>query len=290
MTAVPHSAGTHRPSIDVPAAARAIATCTSSIGASPRRRTGDATPPDAPVAAYRAAAATARHRACGDRQSFDVRHRQRVHARRVGGVRDRRRAASRSSQPTLPSAELASMAELGVVGVRVNFVSPQSWGTTTLDMLEDARRDAWRRMAGMSRCSCMRRRSSRRATCLPGFRFPSSSITWDAFRNRRASRIRHSLRSSDCSIPAGRGSSSRAPTWTRSQVRPTYADIDAARARLTSMRHPSAWSGGATGRIRRRRRPIDDAALVDLLMDWAPDPRTRRRILVENPEVLYGFA
>jgi predicted TIM-barrel fold metal-dependent hydrolase len=35
--------------------------------------------------------------------------------------------------------------------------------------------------------------------------------------------------------------------------------------------------------------PIDDAALIDLLGSWAPDPATRTRILVDNPESLYGF-
>jgi D-galactarolactone isomerase len=34
----------------------------------------------------------------------------------------------------------------------------------------------------------------------------------------------------------------------------------------------------------------DDAALLDLLLDWAPDAATRRRILVDNPAELYGFA
>ena len=33
----------------------------------------------------------------------------------------------------------------------------------------------------------------------------------------------------------------------------------------------------------------DDAVLFDLLGVWAPDAATRRRILVENPEALYGF-
>jgi D-galactarolactone isomerase len=34
----------------------------------------------------------------------------------------------------------------------------------------------------------------------------------------------------------------------------------------------------------------DDAALFDLLTDWAPDTATRHRILVDNPAILYGFA
>jgi predicted TIM-barrel fold metal-dependent hydrolase len=33
----------------------------------------------------------------------------------------------------------------------------------------------------------------------------------------------------------------------------------------------------------------NDAVLFDLLTEWAPDDATRHRILVENPETLYGF-
>jgi predicted TIM-barrel fold metal-dependent hydrolase len=35
--------------------------------------------------------------------------------------------------------------------------------------------------------------------------------------------------------------------------------------------------------------PPDDAVLFDLLTTWAPDEATRNRILVSNPEALYGF-
>jgi D-galactarolactone isomerase len=34
----------------------------------------------------------------------------------------------------------------------------------------------------------------------------------------------------------------------------------------------------------------DDAMLFDLLAQWAPDEATRNRVLVANPEALYGFA
>jgi D-galactarolactone isomerase len=34
--------------------------------------------------------------------------------------------------------------------------------------------------------------------------------------------------------------------------------------------------------------PPDDAEVLDLLLTWA-DEATRRRILVTNPEALYGF-
>ena len=34
----------------------------------------------------------------------------------------------------------------------------------------------------------------------------------------------------------------------------------------------------------------DDAVLFDLMTRWAPGEATRHRILVENPQILYGFA
>lgn len=34
----------------------------------------------------------------------------------------------------------------------------------------------------------------------------------------------------------------------------------------------------------------DDAAQLDVLLDWTPDDARRRAILVDNPETLYGFA
>ncbi len=33
----------------------------------------------------------------------------------------------------------------------------------------------------------------------------------------------------------------------------------------------------------------DDADMLDLMLDWAPDDTTRRKILADNPAALYGF-
>ena len=33
----------------------------------------------------------------------------------------------------------------------------------------------------------------------------------------------------------------------------------------------------------------DDAALLDVLLDWAPDEAVRKKILADNPAELYGF-
>lgn len=43
--------------------------------------------------------------------------------------------------------------------------------------------------------------------------------------------------------------------------------------------HPSAPKGSNP----------DDADLLDLLLEWAPDDATRKKILVDNPAELYGF-
>ena len=34
---------------------------------------------------------------------------------------------------------------------------------------------------------------------------------------------------------------------------------------------------------------IDEISLVDLLAEFAPDEQTRKKILADNPSVLYGF-
>jgi predicted TIM-barrel fold metal-dependent hydrolase len=39
-----------------------------------------------------------------------------------------------------------------------------------------------------------------------------------------------------------------------------------------------------------RSKGIDDAAQLDVLLDWAPDEKVRNRILVDNPATLYGFS
>jgi predicted TIM-barrel fold metal-dependent hydrolase len=33
----------------------------------------------------------------------------------------------------------------------------------------------------------------------------------------------------------------------------------------------------------------NDGELLDLMLDWVPDETTRHRILVQNPNMLYGF-
>jgi D-galactarolactone isomerase len=79
--------------------------------------------------------------------------------------------------------------------------------------------------------------------------------------------------------------------YSNSKLGPPYADsgrvaqavVKAAPERLvwgTDWPHPGVPAN--------KEKP-DDALLMDLLAEWALDETTRMRILVENPNELYGF-
>jgi D-galactarolactone isomerase len=70
---------------------------------------------------------------------------------------------------------------------------------------------------------------------------------------------------------------------------PTYADVNkVGEAYVVAAPERMLW-GSNWPHPNETTKP-DDAALFDLLAAWAPSEATRRRILVENPEILYGFA
>ena len=70
---------------------------------------------------------------------------------------------------------------------------------------------------------------------------------------------------------------------------PTYADATIlARSYIQAAPERMVW--GSNWPHPSRKEPPDDALLFDLLAEWAPDEATLRRILVTNPEALYGFA
>ena len=70
---------------------------------------------------------------------------------------------------------------------------------------------------------------------------------------------------------------------------PTYADATAvAQAYVKAAPERLVW-GSDWPHPSPKEKP-DDAVLFDLLSVWAPDEKVRNRILVANPEKLYGFA
>jgi D-galactarolactone isomerase len=70
---------------------------------------------------------------------------------------------------------------------------------------------------------------------------------------------------------------------------PTYADATAiAKAYIQAAPERLVW--GSNWPHPNRKEQPDDGLLFDLLTGWAPEEATRYRILVTNPEALYGFA
>ena len=69
---------------------------------------------------------------------------------------------------------------------------------------------------------------------------------------------------------------------------PLYADVGAlAKAAVRAAPERMIWASNWP-HVSVRDLP-DDAALLDLLLDWAPDVAVRQRILVDNPATLYRF-
>jgi D-galactarolactone isomerase len=70
---------------------------------------------------------------------------------------------------------------------------------------------------------------------------------------------------------------------------PLYGDVGAlAKAAVRCAPERMIWASNWPHVSVRENLP-DDALMLDLLLDWAPDDATRRRILVDNPQFLYSF-
>ena len=69
---------------------------------------------------------------------------------------------------------------------------------------------------------------------------------------------------------------------------PNYSDtIPVARAYIKAAPQRVVWASDWPHPTEKEK--PDDAALFDLLAEWAPDPTSRMLILVQNPATLYGF-
>jgi len=73
---------------------------------------------------------------------------------------------------------------------------------------------------------------------------------------------------------------------------PGYADTSAVgRAFVKAAPERMVWgSDWPHPTVKEMANKPDDAILFDLLADWAPDARTLRKVLVDNPATLYGFS
>jgi len=71
---------------------------------------------------------------------------------------------------------------------------------------------------------------------------------------------------------------------------PRYEDVGAlAKALVKAAPQRMLWASNWPHPTASKDAFPDDANLLDLLLEWAPDEAVRRRILVDNPAELYGF-
>lgn len=81
-----------------------------------------------------------------------------------------------------------------------------------------------------------------------------------------------------------------APYETSRTGAPRYADVGAlAKALVKDAPERCLWASNWPHPSVARDKVPDDADLLDLLLEWAPDDAVRRKILVDNPAQLYGF-
>lgn len=186
------------------------------------------------------------------------------------------------------AAELRRMNDLGVRGVRVNFLTPQSWGVTTPERLvQTAARIAplgWHAQVLMSG-----EQIARFEEVLSGLPVP---VVFDHLgRIPQPDGLSHPGAQAILRIVGkGRGWIKLSEPYADTKLGPpVYADTGAlARAYVQAAPERVIW-GSDWPHPTEKEKP-DDALLFDLLTGWAPDASTRKKILVTNPATLFGFS
>ena len=187
----------------------------------------------------------------------------------------------------ISDAELKEMASRGAVGIRVNFVTPQSWGVTTAERLETMARKVhplgWHVQVYMT---------ADQIADLENVlgRLPTPLVIDHLGRLPPAQGLEHRA------YPVIRKLLDRGNTWVKlsgaylntASGPPAYADATKV-AQAYAKAAPERMVWGSDWPHRGEKQMPDDAVLFDLLAEWAPDEATRKRILVDNPAALYGF-
>ena len=283
---VPYSSGTRSPRLEAPADA-----CDCHMHIYDRRFSPSPhwkqIPPDAPVATYRklqARLGTSRT-VVVQPSTYGIDNRCTLDALKQLGETARGVAVI---EPDLGDTELDQMHALGVRGVRVNFVTPQSWGVTTAARLRStANRVAplgWHVQVFMTAEQIVQMTDVLKA-------LPTVVVIDHLGRMPQPAGAAHAAYGAVCRmLERGRTVVKLSGAYMGTQVgAPTYADNSAvARGYVTTAPDRVVW-GSDWPHPTETDKP-DDADLLDLLLDWAPEDATRRKILVHNPEHLYGFS
>jgi predicted TIM-barrel fold metal-dependent hydrolase len=189
--------------------------------------------------------------------------------------------------PGVGDAELAALHDGGIRGIRFTQFDPAT-ATTTIDMIEPLSR----RVAELGWHVQIHMRGDQVVDAADLWRRLPSPIVFDHMgRPPQPAGVDHAA------FAIIRQLIDQGRTWVKLSGAyldttvgpPTYADVaSVAQAFVAAAPERMVW-GSDWPHPTEKEKP-DDAVLFDLLGAWAPDAATRRRILVSNPETLYGFA
>lgn len=188
--------------------------------------------------------------------------------------------------PTVTEAELKALADGGIRGIRFTQFDPNT-ATTTIDMIEPLSK----RVADLGWHVQIHMRGDQIADAADLLmRLPSPIVFDHMGRLPQPEGVNHAA------FTLIRKLIDRGRTWVKLSGAymdtrvgaPTYADkTPIAQAFIKAAPERMVW-GSDWPHPTEKEKP-DDAALFDLLAEWAPDEAVRRRILVDNPAELYGF-
>lgn len=287
---VPHSAGTQRPAWALPALA-----CDSHMhifdARWPKSPHWPRTPPHAPVAAYRqlqqrlgtarAVVVTPSTYGVDNRCTLDALAQLNAHGDTARGVA--------VVDAHVSDAELAELAQQKVCGLRVNFVSPQSWGETTPAMLQTLAAKVaplgWHIQVFMHPEQILALEHV--LASLPAPLVIDHMGRIDPSEGQPSPALAAMLRLLD----TGRVWVKLSGAYMRSTSGgPGYADtLWLGRALVQAAPERLVW-GSDWPHTTETPGSVDDAALVNLLAGWCgQDARLLHAVLVDNPARLYGF-
>ena len=184
--------------------------------------------------------------------------------------------------PDVTDAELKRMADGGMRGIRFTQFDPRT-AATTLDMIEPLAR----RVEPLGWHVQIHLRSDQIVAAADLLQRLPGTVVFDHL-GRLAGGV------NDPAFAIIRRMLDGGRTWMKLSgaymfgAPPAYAEaLPIARATIAAAPERVVW-GSDWPHPTEAEKP-DDAALLDLLLDWAPDDAARHRILVDNPVALYEF-
>jgi predicted TIM-barrel fold metal-dependent hydrolase len=189
--------------------------------------------------------------------------------------------------PTVTDAELKLLADGGICGIRFTQFDPAT-AVTTLEMIEPLSR----RVADLGWHIQIHMRADQIAAAGDLWEQLPSTIVFD-----HMGRLPQPVGPDHPAFAIIRRLIDKGRTWVKLSGAyldtkvgpPTYADATAV-ARAFAAAAPERMVWGSDWPHPTETQKPDDAVLFDVLADWVPDAATRQRVLVSNPQTLYGFA